>query len=180
MKLQEDGFVMTMAYPDFLYRPHGRVNLCPLFWRFLIMTFIARPALILVFTPILNIIGFLFTAEYYIPSWKECDIEHKKYKRWLEVRGMRIVPAVVLMIVGIAWLLIDLLIQAVSGMSAGQWIVIGLVALFELVLYFGFSDFDPGSDKAKSHPVRETLSLARAFVSAKYQKVCPVVELIKK
>lgn len=173
MKLREDGFVMAMAYPDVLERPTGKVNLCPLFWRFMFMTFVARPFMVLIVCPLLNLMGFLMASFYAVPSWKECNVEGMDYKNWPCVRGMRIIPAVVLIGLGLVYLFVSAFVLLTASASATVWMLFGVIFLFVAllsgVLYLW-------NNKA----ARETRSLVGAFISAKYQKVCPVVELVKK
>lgn len=165
MKLHADGFVMTMAYPNRVDRPTGKVNLCPLFWNFMIMTFVARPFLLFIVFVFL-VVGFLFGWSYPVVDLKNMDFETERYKNWPRIGEFILSPMLILFIASGIYLAIF----SFSYMSIGHLIVLGVIGLVMALIAFLVG---------KKGAVVETTSLVANFVVAKYKKICPIIELEK-
>ena len=177
MKIRADGFVARMAYPKGL---PDRVNLCPLFWRFVFLTFVVRPVLLPFGSIIGSICAFLVNGSYVTPNFKYCDFEEKYIRNWPRMDDDRLSPFFIIVALGGVLSLLSLLLIAIVILSRAanyfllSFSVIGVVVVAIVV---GIAMTAVLLRRVKT--AQEIWSLAKEFVRAKYRKVCPQVEVIR-
>lgn len=174
MKIKKNGWVAKIAYGFTSGRniPEN-TNLCKLFWRTLFMLFIGWPfilALLVVAVAAVYFIGFFVASRPTLGM----DSDFAPIKKWPKIMGHRIWPTSIIslcILVFVIWHLLPLAIAAVIGwLSANMSIAAMIFVGAFLVIALGYA--------IKRFFRSELWKLARAYMSAKKQRFCPIVEFV--
>lgn len=168
MQLNKNGFVYKVAYGMLteISRP-DRVNICGIFWRFIIMFFIGWPVNFLMFAAVwawIFIWSFLFKAAY-VDLKGEDTYALIYFKKWPKIRGHRIAPIWILLAAAVIVYFEKLfsLWSLVITSSITHWIL-GIALLLVFIIYILL-----GVRKT------ETAQIFKAYLQAKKDKLCPVI-----
>lgn len=172
-KLKRDGFVIKVAYYlNEEYEIPARTNLCWLFWRFVLHLFIILPIFFIVaclFLAVASIFGIFLGDRITI-----CEGDDSKnhimteIKNWpFKIRGHRILPIyIVLVVLGLylVWLVslatwVTVLVEVAAGVALA---CAALAVIFVLI---------------KKGMRTQTMALFTAWLKAKKQRVCPIIEI---
>lgn len=173
MKLKKSGFIYKVTYNNFFYHEKDKPeseNLCKLFWTFLFTLIVAFPMYLLAFS-IVTFISFFFARYPSLPS-QGSEIKFIPYKKWPTVFGQRIYPFFLIISVETIFILRHLIICMYNSFSSDG--LINFLSFLQWPIYlcciiclFGYLYWI----KDKS----EIIKLINAYLSAKKQKVCPII-----
>jgi hypothetical protein len=194
MTIARDGLLFKTAY--FFTRPSHRpaqVNLCPFFWRTVVMLLFRLPAWAFIWLPIAFVGGFFFAVRpklaflgEYGDGWlDEVSDLFVPYKRWWPVLGNeRITPIMPTILAGfcialyltlklIAWFLFftyeGKIITVVSLSGTGIWLTCLLLIKLRKTRLTEQTRFEVA--------VAEMAAVAKEFAKAKHSKLCPIIEV---
>lgn len=178
MKVKKKGFVMAVAYFFKDKCPTEPVNICTLFWRFtiqLIPALIVLSVMFVLVIPTATVLGFFVARRF---NWKMREVPGESepptlifYDHWLRLKGHRIYPVTPLIAVaglyGLyrSYLYRDVVLEFVIQYKI-PLVVVGLLAFLFFIL--GLRKFFK----------TETGRLVHAWLQAKKEKLCPIVEVV--
>jgi hypothetical protein len=188
MILDRSSFVVRTAYA--FGRIPERTSLCQLFWRFVLV------GLLLSLWNVLKLIGFIIVcaanATFFIPGlfFGVKPVFHKPmwdpntkqdeplvlYERWPRVGGHRVIPAAVILAFVVGWKIGGSL-MGVEISNPGYWVNVGVSFLvgakYAAIIAAGVLTFIMGDRARRS----ETMQFLKAWLKAKKERVCPIVEI---
>ncbi len=184
MQISKKGLIYCLAY-FYGKEPQGTTNLCNLFWRFVLGSFLAT-ILVIIFGSLVSlgfIIGFFFAAR---PSiFKEDHLDETpmtSYNRWLKIRGHKVFP-IFFVILGlliksfltlpmatILWMLevIGVIVGVLAAIFFVFFAAVSMPKLFRMARHFL-------SKKTQEIP---TYQLVKEYIKAKKKRVCPIVTIV--
>ena len=176
MKIKKNGWIDKIAYGLNAKCPE-HTNLCKLFWRTLFMLFIGWPLTLVLIAVALFVayaIGFFMASKPTIGMSMASEKAFVPIEKWPKIMGHRIWPINVISlcaIVCVAWQYVPAAAMAVTGwlsvnVSMAMMIFVG--ALLIIALGYAIRKFFES----------ELWELAKAYISAKKQKICPIVEFV--
>lgn len=169
MTISRKGFVYRVAYPRWWsnHQPET-ISLCKLFWRFLMILFVAFPIMVVVnvFMAVM-----MFFIAYRVPNFftEYSDFTHRAYRNWPTIRGHRVWP-ISLVPVG---LLIWGILKDPADMEFLGIVIVGIAAIVAVAcgIIFFFMEGIPAIRKS------EMGQLVREYFKAKKQKICPLIRV---
>lgn len=176
MKLKKNSRIANIAYGLGPKCPE-HTNLCKLFWWTLFMLFMGWPVSLLLIAVALSVaysIGFFMASKPTIGMKSESEKAFVPIEKWPKIMGHRVWPINVIglcAVVYVAWQYVPTAAMAVTGwlsINVSMAMMIFAGALLSIALGYAIRKFFES----------ELWESAKAYISAKKQKICPIVEFV--
>lgn len=193
MNIKEGDFLFKVAYG--LTKKDdipSRVNGCRLFWRIVFMLIIAWPILLICIAFVVAfVLGFTFIFGFFVAKRpavlskeevSQADLLMTPYKHWPTVKGKRIYP-IWLVVAAVAVYyspsIVSVLVDVSSATAASVsinfwWLITRIGGAFIGIVLACVIVYTIGAIRKS-----EWLKLTKELISAKKQKICPVVNIIR-
>lgn len=182
MQIKKNSFAYRVAYRRpfekyfGVYSPKGTTTLCQFFWRFMRSLFIVWPIQMTLFVA-MHCLVFL-DAE-----WPNKEGKILPIKGWPKLWGWRIRPGVILLLIFYGWLWVvsptktkETTVIGLSGIAAICLVVVLVVIALKIENKIEAQKKNRGERVA---PKDGPFSLFVAFLKAKKQKICPIIEFVE-
>jgi hypothetical protein len=178
MKLRKKGLLVKMAYAfkreDDIPK---RTSLCKFFWRFIGHLVVVPIFFFIFFISLLVASFFGFFVAKRPTVFKNGSMVH--YEKWPSVCGHRIYPISILLGIFICYVIRESVLESTSIIKESIYNNIHILkSPITLYVIIGISIIIIGLISYRMFKKSETYRLIKAYIRAKKEKVCPIIEII--